>query len=234
MNVYRNFEHKFTSGAVVVVGSFDGVHAGHRHLLDLVSDCAQQRGMEPVVVTFEPHPRLVLRGENRLLTTLDEKLELMRRAGVKNVVVVNFTHEFAALSAKEFVGDMLVERIGARVIFAADGHTFGKDREGSKRVMEDLGLEVVNIHRVGITSSTLVRQTIENGEMELAAEQLSAPYMVKTPVCESTKLLPPRGGEYLCEMEGEQMWMSVSQITEITEPRTIYIKKKLGGGENTL
>ncbi len=228
MRVYQNFEHFFAHGAVVVVGSFDGVHCGHRYLLDLAGAKAVECGMEPVIVTFEPHPRLVLRGENRLLSTLDEKLELMKSAGVKNVVVVEFTREFAALSAEEFVGKGLVKGLGAKMIFTAQGHTFGRDRKGSREIMDALGVEVVDIERVGEFSSTLVRQTIESGNMALAAQQLCAPYLVKTPVCNSTKLLPPNGN-YLCELEGESVEMTISQIREIKEQKTIYIKKNEEG-----
>lgn len=193
MRIFRGIEavrEPFEGGAVVAVGSFDGVHRGHRMLFDEMRQVAAERAMQAVVVTFEPHPRSVVRGDNRLLSTLDEKLILMEHAGVENVVVVDFTPQFRLLSGEEFLRDILIGRFGLRVIFAGEGHHFGHDRRRGDELYTAYGIEYRIFDRLENISSTAIRDLISSGDMKRAEELLGEPYLVLEPVGEPTKLLP--------------------------------------------
>ncbi len=225
MNVYSGFGHRFKD-AVVVVGSFDGVHRGHRLLIDMLNREADGVDGDAVVVTFDPHPRQVLRGENRLLTTIEERLWLFERSGVRNVVVVNFDSEFAAIDAESFVRDYLCERLGALKVFTGQGHTFGRNRGGEATLYQKYGLSEINIDRIDNISSTLVRGSVENGHMIKAAELLGDSYLVFTPISDLSKILPP-SGMYECEVDGEILTFSVDQIRESTIKSKIFIKNRI-------
>lgn len=193
MRIFRGIEavrEPFEGGAVVAVGSFDGVHRGHRMLFDEMRQVAAERAMQAVVVTFEPHPRSVVRGDNRLLSTLDEKLILMEHAGVENVVVVDFTPQFRLLSGEEFLRDILIGRFGLRVIFAGEGHHFGHDRRRGDELYTAYGIEYRIFDRLENISSTAIRDLISSGDMKRAEELLGEPYLVLEPVIDPTKLLP--------------------------------------------
>ena len=133
MRVFRSAEGlppiKFP---VVTVGSYDGVHFGHRALLEQVKTMADEAGGESVVVTFWPHPRRVLPdgGGVKLLNTLDEKLWLLREAGIDDVVVLPFTAEFARMSSDDFVREILVGKIGMKRFVVGYNHRFGSGQQG--------------------------------------------------------------------------------------------------------
>jgi riboflavin kinase/FMN adenylyltransferase len=126
---------------VVTVGSFDGVHRGHRFLLDILGERARLAGGESVVVTFGEHPRRVLEsdGELRMLTSADEKRQLLAEAGVDNLVVMPFTESTSRLSAEEFVRDFLIARLGVRELVVGYNHRLGHGREGGAEVLRELG-----------------------------------------------------------------------------------------------
>ncbi|MEG1037465.1 MAG: FAD synthase [Mucinivorans sp.] len=193
MRVFRGFDSvgsQFASGTVVAVGSFDGVHRGHRLLFRQMLDLAAERGLQMVVVTFDPHPRSVVKGCNRLLSTLDEKLVLMEHAGVANVVVVNFTAEFRMLTGEEFLRDYLIARLGLRVIFAGEGHHFGHDRRRGDELYALYNIDRVLIDRLDGISSTMIRDLIARGAMAEAEALLGEPYLVIEPVTDPMKMLP--------------------------------------------
>lgn len=177
MRVFRDIEQirGQVKRGVVCVGSFDGLHRGHMELFRLMNKKAKEIGGESVVVTFDPHPRLVLKGENRLLMSLTEKLDLLEEAEVGNVLVIEFTKEFSKIEYGDFVRDYLVGGIGAQVVFSGDGHHFGKDKKGTSEMLKEFGLEVHNIERVDGISSTAVRDAIENGNFEVAEKMLGRP-----------------------------------------------------------
>lgn len=162
----------------VTVGSFDGVHRGHRALIDRLQEEAARIGGESIVLTFEPHPRVTLgRAEGlRLITTLDEKCALLEAAGVDNLIVIPFDRSFSALAGQEFVEKYLVGRLGAEVLVAGFNHRFGHDRlacddariAGLLRVVK-VGPCMVDGMRV---SSTAIRQLLEKGDLP-AAERLA-------------------------------------------------------------
>nr|MDE5945034.1 FAD synthetase family protein [Rikenella sp.] len=176
---------------------------GHRLLIGRLNDIAHGRlgagGGESVVVTFDPHPRLVLRGENRLLSTLPEKLELLAETGVDHVVVVRFTPAFSRIDSETFMRDYLRGRLKAAAVLSGEDHHFGRDRSGSTEALERDGIRTANVGRYENISSTAIRAAIEAGEMETAADMLGGPYLIRTdPPHDPTKLLPPAGEYRVC------------------------------------
>jgi riboflavin kinase/FMN adenylyltransferase len=182
-------------GTAVTIGAFDGVHLGHQALLRLVRERGRARGLSTALVTFDRHPALVVRPESapKLLTTLEQKLELLAATGlVDEAVVLTFDEERRNEPAEEFVKEVLVDCLGARlVVVGADFH-FGRDRRGNvellRRMGDDLGFEVVGLDLVSdgpaVYSSTLVRQRLAEGAVEQAAELLGRPHEVRGRVVE--------------------------------------------------
>lgn len=224
MRVLYGFGHRFHR-AVVAVGSFDGVHRGHRLLIEQMNAKALEIGGEAVVVTFDPHPRWVLRGENRLLTTLEEKLVLLEKAGAENVVVVNFTHEFSMIEPSVFVQQYLIDALGVVAVFTGQGHSFGRNRGGDEHFLTQFSVECSHVDRFENISSTAVRVAIENGDMELASQLLGDHYPVTTPVACPPKLLPA-AGLYCCLVDGVDCAMEVAEMSRITQKMSIYVKKR--------
>ncbi|MDJ0786519.1 MAG: bifunctional riboflavin kinase/FAD synthetase [Myxococcota bacterium] len=179
---------------VLTVGNFDGLHVGHRSILDTVITRARALGGPAAVYTFEPHPRRVLRPESspRLLTTLEQKLELLEGAGIDLVIVEPFTREFASLPPEGFVREILHERIDPREVYVGYDFRYGRDREGSMRTLTEmgphLGFSVTIIPEVTVgerdVNSTRIRSLLEEGEVEEAAELLVRPYAIRGRVVE--------------------------------------------------
>ena len=174
---------------IVTIGNFDGVHRGHRAILETVVGRAKDLGGVAVVYTFEPHPRKVLRPESApgLLTTLDQKVELLEAAGVDAVIVEPFTREFARTEAREFIEQCLYERIRPVEVYVGYDFHFGRDREGSMRLLTELGprlgFSVTIIPEVtvddGDVNSTRIRELLAAGEPERAARLLGRPVTVR-------------------------------------------------------
>lgn len=225
MNVYEGFPH-FDTPSVVVVGSFDGVHSGHRRLIAEVNAMADRLAYRAVVVTFDPHPRQVLRGENRLLTTIEERKILLEQAGVRDLVVVNFTREFAAVDGDSFVRDYLKEKLCAKAVFTGEGHSFGKNRSGDQEILHRHNIITYQVERYDQISSTRIREAVDGGQMELASQLLGAHYMIVAPISDTTKLLPAEG-RYLCSMDGQEVELSTSELTAIEKPSRVLVKKRL-------
>lgn len=185
MRVHYGFDNLPTiERPVVTIGSFDGVHLGHRALLERVQSEAQRIGGRSVVVTFSPHPREVLpRGggsEFRLLTSLERKLQLLDGLGIDEVVVVEFNMQFAALTAEQFVSTLLVDKLGMAALVVGYNHRFGHDRDipsdhieqlGCKYGFEVIRAEALTLPNGGKISSSVIRKLIEQGDTQ-QAEQL--------------------------------------------------------------
>src|SRR6185436_12862544 len=124
--------------AVVTIGTFDGVHTGHQKIIAQLKDEAAKISGESVIITFDPHPRKVLEPSRplKLITTLDEKIELLDKQGVDHLVVVPFTRAFAGMSAEEYMRDFLVDRFRPHTIIIGYDHRFGHDRRGDYHMME--------------------------------------------------------------------------------------------------
>lgn len=174
---------------IVTIGNFDGVHRGHRAILETVVGRAMDLGGLAVVYTFEPHPRKVLRPESApgLLTTLEQKVELLEAAGVDAVIVEPFTREFARTEAREFIEQCLYERVRPVEVYVGYDFHFGRDREGSMRLLAELGprlgFSVTIIPEVtvddGDVNSTRIRELLAAGEPERAARMLGRPFTVR-------------------------------------------------------
>lgn len=198
MRVHYGFENlpPGLKNTAVAVGSFDGVHRGHRLLIGQLADIARGQNLTggAVIVTFDPHPRLVLRGENRLLSTLPEKLELLAETQAEHVIVVNFTPEFSRIESDAFTRDYLIGLLDAQVVLSGDGHHFGHNRSGTADQLEGQGIGTHYTGRYENISSTDIRTAIERGEMEAARDMLGGGYLIRTgEPHDPTKLLPPSG-----------------------------------------
>ena len=200
MKIYHGIED-FTrlNNAVVTSGTFDGVHVGHQKILSRLREAAARDGGETVVITFWPHPRLVLHPEDtslKLLNTFEEKAELLKRQGIQHLVRIPFTREFSQLSSEEFIKKIIVETIGTKKLIIGYDHHFGKNREGSFEQLKlnapKYGFEVEEIPKqdvdhVGV-SSTKIRKALEEGDIETATHFLGTPYSITGRVVIGDKL----------------------------------------------
>lgn len=178
------------SNTVITVGTFDGVHEGHRALMETVVSKARKRRARSVVVTFDPHPRTIINPKGssiRLLTSLRERAEILEDIGVDELCVISFTRDFSLLSSEEFVRDVIHSKIGISEFVIGYDHHFGKDRSGTIDTLENLGpklgfdVYVVSKKEMGevTISSTVIRKAIqEDGDMNQAAKLLGRPYML--------------------------------------------------------
>lgn len=188
MKIYHGLED-FTrlQHAVVTSGTFDGVHFGHQKILDRLKNISKDIQGETVVLTFWPHPRLVLYPDSqdlKLLNTFEEKAELLRDQGVDHLIRIPFTKEFSNTSSEDFIRKILVEQIGTRVLVIGYDHRFGKNREGRfehlKENSKTYGFEVEEIPRQDLdkiaVSSSKIRKALEAGAAKAARELLGRPY----------------------------------------------------------
>jgi riboflavin kinase/FMN adenylyltransferase len=176
------------SRTVATIGNFDGVHLGHRAILDRVRQRARELGGQAVAITFNPHPVKVLRPQINLplLTTQEQKLKLLTEAGLDAVVVLPFTREFAAVPAREFVNQYFCERLRAREVVVGHDYCFGKGREGNIDLLREMGavngftVQVVWAVEVqgAVVSSSLIRAMLRLGKVMEATRLLGRPYAV--------------------------------------------------------
>jgi riboflavin kinase / FMN adenylyltransferase len=158
----------------VAIGTFDGVHRGHR----AVVEAARMSGLRSTVVTFEPHPRLVLGYEVRLLSTLERRLELLAELDTDEALVVEFTPELSQLEPQEFVAQVLGP-IGTRIVVAGEDFRFGRGRTGDVDLLRRLGLDVRPVSLVEGVSSSRIRELLGEGEVAAAARLLGRPYEIE-------------------------------------------------------
>ena len=188
MKVYKHLdEFQKVSNAVVTIGTFDGVHIGHRKIISRLTELARQINGESVILTFFPHPRMILNPEEvnlKLITTINEKADLLEKLGVDHLIITPFTRDFSNLSAETYIKQILVDKIGTRKIVIGYDHHFGKDREGNLHQLQkfapEYGFEVEeipeqDIHDVAV-SSTKVRNALLNGDVETANDFLGYPF----------------------------------------------------------
>jgi riboflavin kinase / FMN adenylyltransferase len=170
MRVARSVSELERTPRAVAVGSFDGVHRGHRRVLGE----AVESGLLPTVVTFYPHPRTVLGSQVDLLTTLERRLELLGQAGIEETLVLEFTLELAEHEPRAFA-ERILRPIGAEIIVAGEGFRFGRARSGDPALLSRLGFDARVVAPVAGVSSTRVRQLLHAGEIEEAATLLGRP-----------------------------------------------------------
>ena len=174
MNVAREPGDLAPARRAVAIGSFDGVHLGHRRVLDAARDDGRRLG----VVTFDPHPRAVLGGGVELLSTPARRLELLAEAGVDDVLVLRFDESLAALSAEEFAHDVL-QAAGVDVVTAGETFRFGHGRTGDLALLERLGFEVRPVPIAESISSSRIRTLLHEGDVRAAAHLLGRPAEVE-------------------------------------------------------
>jgi riboflavin kinase/FMN adenylyltransferase len=170
MNVARTPGELAQERRAVAIGTFDGVHLGHRRVID----AALAAGPTPTVVTFDPHPRIALGNQVELLTTLGRRLELFRELGVADTLVVEFTPDTARLEPEEFV-DRVLRPIGTEVIVVGENFRFGRARAGDVDLLALLGFDVRPVPLVEHVSSSQLRKLLRAGEIERAAALLGRP-----------------------------------------------------------
>jgi len=226
MNIFRSFEEaKNIKNPVVTTGSFDGVHIGHKTILNRLKLLAEKHKGESVLITFDPHPRKVLYPETagkdlKLINSQEEKLQLLEKAGLNNVIIIEFTREFSKVTSEQFVRDYLHGILNARVVVVGFNHHFGFNKEGDYKHLwgwqkiynfeaEEIPEQEVQNETV---SSTKIRQAISSGYIQRANAYLDHYYLIlgmpekyyneenpglpgflKIPLVEECKILPSEG-----------------------------------------
>lgn len=185
--------------AVVTSGTFDGVHIGHQKILSRLKEvCTLHKG-ESVVITFWPHPRLVVSSDSwdlKLLSTIDEKVGMLAKLQVDHLLIIAFTKEFSQLTSEEFINQILVEKIGTKCLVIGHDHRFGKNREGGFEHLQAnasrYGFKVEEIPRQDIeaigVSSTRIRHALEEGNVHVSTEFLGRPYNLTGTVVKGKQL----------------------------------------------
>lgn len=185
--------------AVITIGTFDGVHRGHRQVLDRLVSTAQEVGGESVLITFHPHPRKVIHSAIlgiRLINTLSEKIELLENSGIDHVVVVPFTEAFANLTAPQYISDFLIQRFQPHTIIIGHDHQFGRGRNGNYQLLEQYAnqfnyqLKEIPKHVLKdiSVSSTNIREAILQGRATTANQLLGYEFFFSGRVIHGNKL----------------------------------------------
>lgn len=200
MRIYHNLDDfSPVRNAVVTSGTFDGVHVGHQKILSRLTEVAKKNSGETVVITFWPHPRLVLYPNDtdlKLLNTFEEKAELIKEQGIQHLLRIPFTKEFSQQSSEEFITNILVDKIGTKKLVIGYDHHFGKNREGSFEQLKlngpKYGFEVEEISRQDVdhvvVSSTKIRRALETADLETATHLLGRPYGITGRVVKGDKI----------------------------------------------
>jgi riboflavin kinase/FMN adenylyltransferase len=173
VNVAQTPEELAPARRAATIGTFDGVHLGHRRVLDAV----RAAGLRSTVITFDPHPRTFWGLPVELLATPERRLELLADAGIDDALVLRFDAELASLTPEAFV-DAYLRPIGVEVVAEGEGFRFGRDRAGDCDLLEQLGFDVRRVPIVGNISSSHVRRLLADGEVTAAAQLLGRPYEV--------------------------------------------------------
>ncbi|HEY5535579.1 MAG TPA: bifunctional riboflavin kinase/FAD synthetase [Ignavibacteria bacterium] len=251
MKVIRDFESvEYNKNSVITIGTFDGIHLGHRKIIDSVHEIRDSKNLRSIIVTFEPHPQIVLKNKAhdiKLLSTLEEKLEMFERLGIDMVYVINFTKEFSQNTAEEFYKKFIFDKFGLSDIVIGYDHMVGRNREGGFETLKKLSGEYdFNIHKIdelkinGYTvSSTVIRNMLLASSVKDAAMLLCDYYPFTGEVIYGDKLgrkigfptanikplseykLIPKNGVYLVlsEIKGKKYYgmMNIGVRPTVTE-----------------
>lgn len=188
MKIYRNLdEFKALDYAIVTIGTFDGVHVGHQKILNKLTELAKDNTGETVLLTFFPHPRLIINPDDdslRLINDIEEKVERLALAGIDHLIITPFTRDFSNQNPEEYISDVLVNKIGCKKIVIGYDHHFGKDRKGTIKDLihfsEIFDYTVDQIAEQDIedvaVSSTRVRESLIKGDIITANKYLGYPF----------------------------------------------------------
>jgi riboflavin kinase/FMN adenylyltransferase len=200
VKLYRNLS-EFTplNNAIVTTGTFDGVHIGHQKVLSQLKSVAQKYNGESVVLTFFPHPRMVLYPEEsniKLINTIEERIELLEKQGIDHLIVHPFSYEFSRISSLEFVRNILINRVGTKKLVIGYDHRFGRNREGSFEHLKEYGpvygfdveeIPALEVQQINV-SSTKIRHSLEIGEIIAANHFLGRPFFITGKVEQGNKI----------------------------------------------
>lgn len=200
MNIYRHInEFCFQKNVVLTAGTFDGVHLGHKKIIDKVVQSAKKIDGESVILTFFPHPRMVLYPEGndlKLLNTIEEKIELLQQLGVDHLIIHPFSVEFSRITSLDFVREILVNKLNTKKLVIGYDHQFGKNREGSFEHLKEYGplygfeveeIPAQEIQQINI-SSTKIRNSLLIGEIQAANQFLGYHYFINGTVVEGSQV----------------------------------------------
>jgi riboflavin kinase / FMN adenylyltransferase len=187
MLIFRNLDEiEHNKNTIVTLGTFDGIHLGHREIIETVVKKAADSNFRSFLITFDPHPRKVISKDDKikLLCSLDEKIEIIKSLGMENIFLVNFTREFSQQSPEEFIQKYIIEGIGVKEIVIGYDHHFGKGRGGNVETLLELGNEkgfdvtAVGEFKIGsdTVSSTKIRNAVLSGDCLTATEMLGRFY----------------------------------------------------------
>lgn len=221
--------------AVVTSGTFDGVHRGHQTILARLTEVARASNGQSVLITYWPHPRTVVSNDSqdlKLLTTLDEKIELLDQAGVDHLVVIPFTRSFSQLSSEEYIRQILIEKIGTKKLVIGYDHRFGRDREGGFDYIQahqgDYGFEVEEIPRQDIeaigVSSSKIRKALDEGNILTANRFLGRPYSLTGTIVKGRQL-----GRTIGFPTAN---MQVDDVSKLIPANGVYAVEVLYAGQN--
>lgn len=266
MRVFESFEAAAgIRNAVVTTGTFDGVHIGHKTILNRLGKLASQVDGESVLITFDPHPRVVLYPESagkglKLISSREEKIELLRKAGLDNVIIIEFTRDFARTTSEQFISEYLHKILRARVVVVGHNHHFGFNQEGDYRQLwllkDRYGFEAEEIPmqevQNEIVSSTKIREALTEGYIQRANAYLDHYYIIMgeavstgftlydtgipltvVPVMEATKLTPA-SGIYAVTAAGDAFYSRAMAIIDNTLPPERRVMVHLFGYDKTV
>jgi riboflavin kinase/FMN adenylyltransferase len=212
---------------IITAGSFDGVHIGHRTIINRINTLAYQSNGESLLITFDPHPRKVLYPEAagkdlRLITTLDEKIELLEKVGLQNLLIIHFTKEFSELSSVDYIRKILVEKLHVHKVVVGFNHLFGHNREGNFDYLYDLGqfynFGVEEIPEQDIdnetVSSTKIRQALSAGRIQRANAYLDHFYFIKTTLI--------HGNDVMNRIHFPAYRLQIEDVTKLVPPIGVY------------
>lgn len=199
MNVFQNFsDFQSEKPLALSLGMFDGVHLGHQSIIKELKKIASEKNLEPAILTFWPHPRLVFNPDEdlKLLNTIEEKTALLENFGIKNLFLKSFDEDFRNLTGEEFVKEILVNQLNVKYLIIGYDHVFGKDKSGNFDLLETLSeelnfeveqMEAVNLHNDHI-SSTKIRNALQVGNIQEANEMLGYHYPISGKVIHGKKI----------------------------------------------
>ena len=255
MRIYHNIEEfEKVRNAVVTTGTFDGVHVGHLKILNRLCEIAKENNGETVLLTFFPHPRMVLFSDNelKLINTKNEKIALLEKVGIDHLIIHPFSREFSRLSSVEFVRDVLVNKIGTSCLVIGYNHHFGRNREGSFEHLKEYGplygFEVEEICAEDVrqvsVSSTKIRNALKKGDIKTAKSYLNYDFSLtgivvkgnhlghqigfptaNIIVLDSNKLIPANGVYGVCVNYKDDIYKGMLNIG---------VRPTFGGNEKTI
>jgi len=184
---------------VVTVGTFDGVHIGHQGIIRRMKELAKQNDTETIIITFDPHPRMVIHPDSwdlKLINAPKRKIDLIGKTGIDNLIVIPFTKEFAEMSSFDFIKEILVKKLGVKKMIVGYDHHFGKDRLGNfnslQEVGEELGFDVEEVPAQFVdgvaVSSSMIRKALNDGDISIANRLLGYEYSIYGKVVEGYKI----------------------------------------------